>query len=147
MLSKFDQTSFSQSKVHKQLGEEPILEYKLLLLGDGGVGHSTLLKRFKSFPSDQRDFLLTGITILPLTFITSKGKITLSIWHFIRSSRQYGLREPYTTGTDCAIIMFDLTSRITYKNVPRWYRDISRYCERIPLVLVGNKIDSPDKTI
>lgn len=40
----------------------------------------------------------------------------------------------------CAIIMFDVTSRITYKNVPNWHRDLVRVCEAIPIVLVGNKV-------
>jgi GTP-binding nuclear protein Ran len=41
----------------------------------------------------------------------------------------------------CAIIMFDVTSRTTYKNVPTWHRDITRVCEDIPIVLCGNKVD------
>lgn len=39
----------------------------------------------------------------------------------------------------CAIMMFDVTSRITYRNIPNWHRDIVRVCENIPIVLVGNK--------
>jgi GTPase SAR1 family protein len=41
----------------------------------------------------------------------------------------------------CAIIMFDVTARITYKNVPNWHRDLVRVCENIPIVLCGNKVD------
>ena len=37
--------------------------------------------------------------------------------------------------------MFDVTSRITYKNVPNWHRDLERVCENIPIVLCGNKVD------
>jgi GTPase SAR1 family protein len=37
--------------------------------------------------------------------------------------------------------MFDVTSRITYQNVPNWHRDLERVCENIPIVLCGNKID------
>merc|ERR1711964_575691 len=47
----------------------------------------------------------------------------------------------------CAIIMFDVTSRITYKNVPNWHRDIVRVCENIPIVLVGNKVDVKDRQV
>lgn len=36
--------------------------------------------------------------------------------------------------------MFDVTSRITYKNVPNWHRDLTRVCEHIPIVLCGNKV-------
>lgn len=37
--------------------------------------------------------------------------------------------------------MFDVTSRITYKNVPNWHKDLVRVCENIPIVLCGNKVD------
>ena len=36
--------------------------------------------------------------------------------------------------------MFDVTARMTYKNVPNWHRDIVRVCETIPIVLCGNKV-------
>jgi GTPase SAR1 family protein len=36
--------------------------------------------------------------------------------------------------------MFDVTSRITYKNVPKWHKDLTRICENVPMVLVGNKV-------
>jgi GTP-binding nuclear protein Ran len=42
--------------------------------------------------------------------------------------------------TQCAIIMFDVTARVTYKNVPNWHRDLVRVCENIPMVLCGNKV-------
>ncbi len=41
--------------------------------------------------------------------------------------------------------MFDLTSRITYKNVPKWHRDITRVSPGIPIVLAGNKADDGDR--
>ena len=41
--------------------------------------------------------------------------------------------------------MFDVTSRITYKNVPNWHRDLVRVCETIPIVLVGNKVDVKER--
>jgi hypothetical protein len=43
--------------------------------------------------------------------------------------------------------MFDVTSRISYKNVPNWHRDLTRVCESIPIVLVGNKVDVKDRKV
>lgn len=48
-------------------------------------------------------------------------------------------------GGHCAIVMFDVTARTTYRNVPKWHRDIVRVCEHedgksIPIVLCGNKV-------
>jgi GTP-binding nuclear protein Ran len=47
----------------------------------------------------------------------------------------------------CAVIMFDVTARVTYKNVPNWHRDLVRVCENIPIVLCGNKVDVKDRKV
>ena len=43
--------------------------------------------------------------------------------------------------------MFDVTSRITYKNVPNWHRDLVRVCENVPIVLTGNKVDVKERKV
>lgn len=48
---------------------------------------------------------------------------------------------------NAAIIMFDVTARVTYKNVPNWHRDLVRVCENIPIVLCGNKVDAKDRKV
>ena len=58
-----------------------------------------------------------------------------------------GLRDGYYIQAECAIIMFDVTSRISYKSVPNWHRDLVRVCENIPIVLVGNKVDVKDRKV
>ena len=56
-----------------------------------------------------------------------------------------GLRDGYYIGGHCGIVMFDVTSRITYRSVPNWHKDLVRVCERIPIVLCGNKVDVKDR--
>ena len=43
--------------------------------------------------------------------------------------------------------MFDVTSRITYKNVINWHKDIVRVCQAIPIVLCGNKVDIKERKV
>ena len=43
--------------------------------------------------------------------------------------------------------MFDVNSRITYKNVPNWHRDLVRVCENVPIVLCGNKVDVKERKV
>lgn len=68
---------------------------------------------------------------------------------FLVSSLTYSLdlREGYYVGGQAAIIMFEVTSRLTYKNVPNWHRDIQRVCIDIPTVLCGNKVDVKDREV
>jgi GTP-binding nuclear protein Ran len=48
---------------------------------------------------------------------------------------------------DCGIIMFDVTQRSSYKNVPTWFRDLRRVADNIPIVLVGNKVDVKERIV
>ena len=72
--------------------------------------------------------------------VTSMFSCSLVFVHVFLFSL-YTRSNTYSIQGQCAIIMFDVTSRITYKNVPNWHRDLVRVCENIPIVLCGNKVD------
>jgi len=40
-----------------------------------------------------------------------------------------------------------VTSRITYKNIPKWYSDLTRVVLKLPIVMVGNKTDLKDRKV
>ena len=82
-----------------------------------------------------------------MDFSTSRGKVILDVWDTAGQEKLGGLRDGYYIKGQCAIIMFDVTSRITYKNVPKWYKDVTRVCDNIPIVLVGNKVDVKDRKV
>jgi len=88
-----------------------------------------------------------GVETHPLKFQTNRGLIVFHVWDTAGQEKFGGLRDGYYIGAKAAIILFDVTSRITYKNVPNWHRDIERTCEKIPIVLCGNKIDSADRKV
>lgn len=82
-----------------------------------------------------------GVEVHPLQFSTNFGTICFNVWDTAGQEKFGGLRDGYYIQGQCGIIMFDVTSRITYKNVPNWHRDLERVCENIPIVLCGNKVD------
>ena len=82
-----------------------------------------------------------------MDFSTQHGKIVFNVWDTAGQEKYAGLRDGYYIQADCAIIMFDVTSRISYKSVPNWHRDLVRVCENIPIVLVGNKVDVKDRKV
>lgn len=153
-------------------------EFKLILVGDGGVGKTTFVKRHLtgefekkyvgtsspialSFPAIPACFIpqsLTlnvvfattatlGVEVHPLVFHTNFGPIRFNCWDTAGQEKFGGLRDGYYIQGQCAIIMFDVTSRITYKNVPNWHRDLFRVCENIPIVLCGNKVEVKDRKV
>lgn len=82
-----------------------------------------------------------------MSFYTNFGEIKFDVWDTAGQEKFGGLRDGYYINGQCGIIMFDVTSRITYKNVPNWYRDLVRVCENIPIVLCGNKVDVKERKV
>ena len=75
------------------------------------------------------------------------GPIQFDVWDTAGQEKFGGLRDGYYINGQCGIIMFDVTSRITYKNIPNWHRDLVRVCENIPIVLTGNKVDVKERKV
>lgn len=75
------------------------------------------------------------------------GQIQFDVWDTAGQEKFGGLRDGYYINGQCGVIMFDVTSRITYKNVPNWHRDLVRVCENIPIVLTGNKVDVKERKV
>ena len=95
-----------------------------------------------------------------MDFHTNRGVVKFNVWDCAGQERFGGLRSGYFIKGQCAIIMFDVTARITYKHVPNWYRDLCSVCGTwetidgvrtlvgmIPTVLVGNKVDVRDRKV
>lgn len=127
------------------MGEKPT--FKLVLVGDGGVGKTTFVKRHLTGEFEKKYVATIGVEVHPLEFHTNFGPLVFNVWDTAGQEKFGGLRDGYYIQGQCAIIMFDVTSRITYKNVPNWHRDLVRVCEGIPIVLCGNKVDIKERKV
>jgi len=121
--------------------------FKLILVGDGGTGKTTFVKRHLTGEFEKKYVATMGVEVHPLNFHTNYGQIIFNCWDTAGQEKFGGLRDGYYIQGKCAIIMFDVTSRVTYKNVANWHRDLVRVCEGIPIVLCGNKVDIKDRKV
>lgn len=129
------------------MSSDTVATFKLILVGDGGTGKTTFVKRHLTGEFEKRYIATVGVDVHPLTFDTNRGRICFNCWDTAGQEKFGGLRDGYYIEGNCAIVMFDVTSRNTYKNVPNWHRDITRVCDQIPIVLVGNKVDCADRQV
>ena len=122
-------------------------EFKLILVGDGSTGKTTFIKKHLTGEFEKKYQATNGVEIHPIKFYTNHGPVLFNIWDVAGIDELSGLKDAYFVSANCAIIMFDVTSRGSYKSVPRWHRDILRVCTFIPIVLVGNKVDRRDRKV
>src|SRR3990167_11185522 len=106
-----------------------IPEFKPVLVGDGGVGKTTFMKSHLTGEFDKKYIATLGVEVKPLMFHTNKGPIRFLVWDNAGQGKFGGQQDQYYTQGQCAIIMFDVTSIHTYKNVLDWHRKLVHVCE------------------
>jgi len=126
-------------------------EFKILLHGDGGVGRQTWVQKLQvheAVIAKEPKYVTTlSVTVYPFIFLTQHGPICFNVWVASKEARFGPKYDGYFTQGQGAILMFDCTSRISYKNIPNHYRDVIRVCGDIPMVLAGNKVDMKHRQV
>src|SRR5260221_13592107 len=109
------------------------MELKLVLVGDGGVGKSTLVKKLYGDNFDHRYIPTLGVEVYPWG--------GYNIFDTAGCSKFGGLRDGYYINADLAVIMIDATSKITAKSVKIWYGDLKRAAPDVKIGIFINKCD------
>lgn len=125
----------------------PHYTFKVILVGDGGTGKTTFVKRHLTGEFCRVYNATIGVTVHPIQFYTNQGIVQFNVWDTAGQEHLGGLRDGYYIGGNAAILFFDVTSNQTYRNVARWHKDLHRVCDNVPMVLCGNKVDIKDRKV
>ncbi|MBD3341635.1 MAG: GTP-binding protein [Candidatus Lokiarchaeota archaeon] len=125
--------------------------YKIVILGDGGVGKTTLLHRYVDgkFISDTKMTIGTNFFVKKIEFPEEDAIITLQIWDLGGQAHFASIRSSFYRGARGVIYTFDLTRMLTLKNLTNWKQELEDVVGQQKSILVGNKLDliNPDKRI
>ncbi|WVQ77485.1 GTP-binding protein ypt1 [Cryptococcus sp. DSM 104548] len=122
--------------------------FKLLLIGDSGVGKSCLLLRFADDTYTESYISTIGVDFKIRTIELEGKTVKLQIWDTAGQERFRTITSSYYRGAHGIIVVYDVTDRDTYTNVKQWLQEIDRYAvEGVNKLLVGNKSDLATKKV
>lgn len=121
--------------------------FKLLIIGDSGVGKSSLLIRFSDNTFSGSYITTIGVDFKIRTVVIGGERVKLQIWDTAGQERFRTITNTYYRGTHGVIVVYDVTNGESFANVKRWLQEIDSNCEVVNKVLVGNKNDDPQRKV
>lgn len=120
--------------------------FKLLLIGDSGVGKSCLLLRFADDAYIESYISTIGVDFKIRTIEKDGKTIKLQIWDTAGQERFRTITSSYYRGAHGIIIVYDVTDQESFKNVKMWLAEIENFStDKVNKLLIGNKSDLGDK--
>jgi len=119
--------------------------FKILFVGDSGVGKSSILLRFINDSFDDHLVSTIGVDFKTKTMAVRGKRVKLTIWDTAGQERFRTLTTSYYRGAQGIIFTYDLCRKESFESLDRWLKEVERYSSQrgthVVKVLVGNKKD------
>lgn len=124
------------------MGSEETL-YKIVLVGDSGVGKTHLLSRYLFGTLPKRSQSTIGVEFATrTTHLPSGENINAQIWDTAGQERFRAITRVHYRGAGGALLVYDLANRQSFYGVQKWLEDLRKHaCVGVVIMLVGNKLD------
>ena len=118
------------------------INFKIIIVGDSGVGKSSLLKRAVQNKFDGNYQATIGFEFLLMHFNVNDLKLKLQIWDTCGQEMYRSLVQGFYRNTSLALVVYDINQKKTYESLDIWLKDIRQHTEQeLPIFIAGNKSD------
>nr|XP_033818605.1 ras-related protein Rab-26 isoform X2 [Geotrypetes seraphini] len=117
------------------------LAFKVMLVGDSGVGKTCLLVRFKDGAFLAGSFISTvGIDFRNKVLNVDGVKVKLQIWDTAGQERFRSVTHAYYRDAHALLLLYDVTNKTSFDNIKAWLTEIHEYAQQdVVVMLLGNK--------
>jgi len=124
------------------------LLFKLLLIGDSGVGKTCILFRFSDDAFNTTFISTIGIDFKIKTIEMNGKKIKLQIWDTAGQERFHTITTSYYRGAMGIMLVYDITNAKSFDNIAKWLRNIQEHAnEDVEKMILANKCDMEEKRV
>ena len=126
--------------------EEYSLIFKMILIGDSGVGKTNILNRYINNKFLETTKSTVGVELGTKIEEYNNKKIKIQIWDTAGQERYRSITSAYYKGAKGALIVYDITRKNTFDNIDKWITDLKLNGDKnICIIILGNKSDLIDK--
>ena len=118
------------------------INFKIIIIGDSGVGKSSLLKRAVKNSFDNSYQATIGFEFLLMHFKVNDLKFKFQIWDTCGQEMYRSLVQGFYHNTSLALLVYDINKKPTFESLDIWLKDLKQHTEQdLPVFIVGNKND------
>jgi small GTP-binding protein len=125
--------------------DQDIYKFKIVLIGNGGVGKTSLIRRFTQ-DSFQKQYIKTiGAQFSFHQKEIENDQVSLILWDIAGQDKFNFMRALFYKDTKAAVIVYSLEmnkmGKKSLEDIKTWYEDLTKYCGKIPMAVCANKVD------
>ncbi len=117
------------------------LRFKVVVVGDGSVGKTTLILRYTEKRFRESYIPTIGVQWVVKQLEYKENMVYFTLWDVAGQDQFKVMRGSFYEGSDAVIIVYDVTNLISFDHIENWLNEVKQFCENVPFVILGNKLD------
>lgn len=114
---------------------------KVVVAGDGGVGKTSLIRRFCEGKFEESRLMTIGVDFQVKIVEVDGQPVKLSIWDIAGQERFGSFRGTFYRGANAVALVYDVTDILSMNNLANWHREVAKVAPRAGFCVIGNKVD------